>query len=1015
MNFEVRLMRRTLTAILFAALFCMPAFGKTWNGSASGLWSNPSNWSPAAVPVSGEALLFPPTGRLAMTNDLPAGFTVGTMRFENNYVLGGNQLTLAGDLEFASGVRFQSTADLRLGASVRFHAAASAIYAGALDVNGQTLTIDTISAGFDLDYRSATVRGPISGSGTIDVLGQGLSIASSGSFSGAIHGTIDIVGSYPDAAVTGTFISGNGSLGAVSAQSLSPGTTHPGHANASGVLGTLQTGPLAISWRYRIDLTPTGAADRVNVAGTVSLGGSVLEAYTPYGFLADGQAFTIIDNDGSDPVSGTFSGLAEGSTFRAGPWSSTLRISYRGGDGNDVVLTMGGNRSTTTTISQNRTTTEQHQPVTFTATTTAQGQVPTGTVSFFNGSENIGTVPLENGVAELRIKTLEVGAHNISAMYSGAEGFGASTSAVIIHHVIKGRPQVSLASSAPASVYGDPVTLTIAVAGIFGSPRTPTGSVSVEIGGSIADIKTLSPDGTATLTVPVIPAGVHTVTASYAGDEAFHPDHASITHMVTKAPTTVALASLANPSPVGVPVTVAIQVSPTANRAMAVGGNVVVATGDQTISEAQLIASTAAVRVGPLTGGEYVITATYAGNENFQPGSAQLTQRVAEPGLIVRTASLAEGSDAYDELVRVELTAASALPVTVDYQTVDETATANVDYVESFGTLVFNPGQTVATIPIRILGDAAIESDETFTIRLTNPAGAALVDDRVTLVIANDDVSYRAPVPYTIATEHGSPVQATFYAPAVTSADAGPRPVILWIPGDTAYDGTGGDIAALRATARGYAVLSVAYRATSKAAFPAQLLDLMAAVRWLRANAVTLDVDSRRIVAWGIGTGAHLATLLGTGYDGTSDSASRVHAVIAWGGISDLSTLQTDAYRCSTMSWNAPSSPASQLIGCSPQQCPAMAEATAPARYANAGDAPMLLMHGSTDCFVGPRQSERLHDALKRAGVDVTLRIIDFTGHNDSCWTSAAAFTEVDAFLDAKLKEGSGRRRGARH
>jgi acetyl esterase/lipase len=1322
-------MRRTLTAILFATLVCTPAFAvtapsvKTWNGSASGLWSNASNWSPAAIPVAGEPLLFPPTGRLAMTNDLAAGFTVGMMTFENHYVLGGNLLTLAGDLQFTTAVRFRSTADLRLGASVRFHAAESSfsIYDGAIDVNGQTLTIDTVSAGYEAQYASTRVRGAINGAGTIIVTGPGMAIAGSGSFTGPINGSAEVIGSYPNANVTGTFISGSGSLGAVTAESFDIGIADLYGADTRGNVGTLQTGPVSISWRYAVDVVGGTAADRLNVAGMVSLGGELL-AVTNGSTPADGQSFTIIDNDGSDPVSGTFTGLAEGAalttgpvpstfrisyrggdgndvvltaippvshhwkagingnwtdpknwqpervptatatlafppwanrnvnfdlpagtnvavmvfdgeytvggnamtltrdigfggsftddavvfnnslkianalsfvgvgrftangtidingqtlsigtflttlsgitgsgtilvsatdthgisligtgsfsgdvdgsayvtgaypnatfnsprltgtgttgpasarllspggwnptlasdphdvgTFRTGPLAitsqysvdlvpggssdrvvvagtvsvagalavtipsgaspqpgsytiidndgtdpvsgtftglpegstlsvggSTFRISYRGGDGNDVVLTTGGNRPTTTTIAQNRTTTEQHQPVTFTATVTAAGSVPAGTVSFFDGSETIGTAPLVNGVAELTIKTLAIGAHDISAMYPGGDGFDASSSPVIVHNVVRGNPRVSVASSSSTIVYGDPVSFSITVAAIAPAIGTPTGTVSIDVDGAISGTTTLAADGTATISIPMITAGLHTVTASYSGDDAYNAGKAGIQQIVMKAPTAVALQSEANPSRVGVPVIVSIQVSSTDRPTMPVGGNVVVANGGKMVSEAQLIASAAAVRVGPLAGGEYEITASYAGNQNFLSATATLRQRVSEPAMVLRAPWIAEGNSAFNELVRVDLTETSAWPITVDYRTVDGTATANVDYLESYGTVVFNPGQTSATIPIRILGDAIIEPDETFTIEMTNAAGAAPADDRVTVVIANDDLPHRAPQAHTIATSEGAAVKATFYAPA---ASAGPWPVIVWTPGDTAYDGAGGEIAALPLTAQGYAVLSVSYRSAAKAPFPAQLLDLMAAVRWLRANAVTLGIDPARIVAWGAGAGGHLAALLGTGM-GDTDPASRVHAVVAWGGISDLSSLQTDAFGCSTTNWNAANSPASQLIGCPLQQCPASADATAPARYANAGDAPMLLMHGSADCLVGPGQSQRLYDALRQAGVDVTLRIVAFVDHDDPHWTSAAAFAEVEAFLDAKLKGDSGRRRGVRH
>src|SRR5581483_6213045 len=71
----------------------------------------------------------------------------------------------------------------------------------------------------------------------------------------------------------------------------------------------------------------------------VTLGGATLALHLPAGFDPDTDTvFTLIDNDGADAVSGTFAGLAEGATFTVGRF--TFKISYVGGTGNDVTLTV---------------------------------------------------------------------------------------------------------------------------------------------------------------------------------------------------------------------------------------------------------------------------------------------------------------------------------------------------------------------------------------------------------------------------------------------------------------------------------------------------------------------------------------------------------------------------------------------------------------------------------------------------------------------------------------------------
>lgn len=83
-------------------------------------------------------------------------------------------------------------------------------------------------------------------------------------------------------------------------------------------------------------LNPVTQFDNLLVTGTVDLGGATLSAslgFTP----VTGNSFKIIDNDGIDPVVGTFAGLPEGTNFLIGGLQFT--ITYVGGDGNDVVLT----------------------------------------------------------------------------------------------------------------------------------------------------------------------------------------------------------------------------------------------------------------------------------------------------------------------------------------------------------------------------------------------------------------------------------------------------------------------------------------------------------------------------------------------------------------------------------------------------------------------------------------------------------------------------------------------------
>jgi autotransporter-associated beta strand protein len=170
--------------------------------------------------------------------------------------------------------------------------------------------------------------------------------------------------------------------------------------------------------------------DQVNVVGAVDLTGAsltVTAGFTP----TVGNTFMIINNDGSDPVTGTFTGLAQGATVSVG--ANNFTISYIGGDGNDVVLTAAAaSTATTTTLVANPQATTGGQLVTFTATI-APSPGASGAVTFLDNNVAItggSNVAVVGGQAVFSTSTLAVGVHPVTAAYSGGGGFAPSTSTV---------------------------------------------------------------------------------------------------------------------------------------------------------------------------------------------------------------------------------------------------------------------------------------------------------------------------------------------------------------------------------------------------------------------------------------------------------------------------------------------------------------------------------------------------------------------------------------------------------
>jgi hypothetical protein len=91
----------------------------------------------------------------------------------------------------------------------------------------------------------------------------------------------------------------------------------------------------------------------------------------------------------------------------------------------------------------------------------------------------------------------------------------------------------------------------------------------------------------------------------------------------------------------------------------------------------------------------------------------------------------------------VKLSAASSLPVTVDFSTTPGTATAGADYLAANGSLTFLPGETTKSVVISVLDDQLHESAETFFVELSNSHFAAIANPRGQATIRDND---RAPL-----------------------------------------------------------------------------------------------------------------------------------------------------------------------------------------------------------------------------------------------------------------------------
>ncbi|MEQ8334582.1 DUF4347 domain-containing protein [Nisaea sp.] len=265
-----------------------------------------------------------------------------------NVALNGGGLTVTGattidnDISGTSGLTKSGTGTVIL-SGTNTYSGGTTVNGGTLQVSGGNALADagavSVASGatLDLNNTSETV-GSLTGSGTLNI-GTGtltLTNAAATNFSGTISGTGTIAGGGTYTVASGATLAGTSTF-STAVTVASGGTIAPGNSPGKISTGnlTLASGSTA---NMEIEGTVPGTGyDQIAVTGTVTISGATL-SLTVTDIPAAGASYILIDNDGVDAVTGTFSGLAEGASITAG--GATYTISYAGGTGNDVVLTL---------------------------------------------------------------------------------------------------------------------------------------------------------------------------------------------------------------------------------------------------------------------------------------------------------------------------------------------------------------------------------------------------------------------------------------------------------------------------------------------------------------------------------------------------------------------------------------------------------------------------------------------------------------------------------------------------
>ena len=208
---------------------------------------------------------------------------------------------------------------------------------------------------------------------------------------------------------------------------------------------------------------------------------------------------------------------------------------------------------------------------------------------------------------------------------------------------------------------------------------------------------------------------------------------------------------------------------------------------------------------------------------------------------------------------------------------------------------------------------------------------------------------------------------------------------------------------ALRYHEQGYVTFLIGYRlfdrATGENPWPAQLDDVVRAIRWIRANADEYGVDPERVCAMGFSSGGHLSGLLGT-TEAAADPdfpgiSSRVDCVATLAGDGDLTVPYEDEF------WN---DLFEQILGGTLAEQPELYEAASPAHNVDAETVPFLVVHGVDDEDVPVQMSRNLVAALTAAEREVIYA--EVPGDHGILEEDDFTFELLDAFLARHLGGG---------
>jgi MYXO-CTERM domain-containing protein len=537
--------------------------------------------------------------------------------------------------------------------SVNFREGATVLGSGNLDASGKatfststltvgnhTITADYVTSASFLASSSAGVAQVINKDGVTATLASSLNPSTFGAsvtFTATVSSTG--AGGIPTGTVTfseGAAVLGTGALDAAGVATYSTTTLVGGSHMVTATYGG--DGNHAGGSSAALAQVVNGATSATALASSVNpsvFGQSTTLTATVTSAIAGTITGSVTFFDGATTLGTAILNAAGVATFSTSTFTvgtHALSAVYAG-DTNFATSTSAGlsqvvnKGASATTLASSSNPSLVGANVTFTATvkaTAPSSGTPSGTVTFKEGATTLGTGTLSGtGIATFATTTLAVGSHTVTAEYGGGANHNASTSAPLTQNVTAAAAMIALTATPSPATFGAAVTLTATVSGANG---TPTGTIAFKDGMTALGMGTLSASGVATLSVPNLTAGPHTLGAAYSGDTTYATGTGTASLVVNKAATTTTLVSSLNPSTAGAAVTFTATV---ASATAGFTGQVEFFDGTTSLGIQPLTGATATLSTSALAQTGHSITATYKGDNNFATStSAALTQQV---------------------------------------------------------------------------------------------------------------------------------------------------------------------------------------------------------------------------------------------------------------------------------------------------------------------------------------------------------------------------------------------------